>query len=237
MAKITASVILPTYNEAGNIIKLIDTIRKILDEKRVQYEVIVVDDNSPDETGLLVQKYYVKQPNIRCVVRKKERGLATAIRRGIEQSVGDIIIVMDTDFNHDPHVLPKLLTQAKKYDVVVGSRFIKGGGMSNKVREKLSMLFNIWVGFSLGVPVHDYLSGFFAMKQDKLAQIPYDKVFWGYGDYFIRLLYLSKVRGFTFAEVPSFYKNREYGESKSKFVEMFRDYTATAIALRMNKIK
>src|SRR5258708_5888613 len=99
MSKIAASVILPTYNEAGNIIHLIDTIRKILDDKRIHYEIVVVDDNSPDKTGLLVQKNYVKQPNIRCLVRKKERGLATAIRRGIEQAVGDVIIVMDTDFN------------------------------------------------------------------------------------------------------------------------------------------
>ena len=237
MSTIEVSVILPTYNEVGNIVNLIDTIRKVLDNKRIRYEIIVVDDNSPDKTGLLVQKNYVKQPSIRGIIRKKERGLATAIRRGIEQSVGEVIIVMDTDFNHDPTVIPKLLQRSKKFDVVVGSRFIKGGGMANKLREKFSMLFNVGVHLLLGVPVHDCLSGFFAIKQDKLEQIPFDKVFWGYGDYFIRLLYFAKIHGYTFAEVPSFYKNREYGESKSKFIQMFKDYAYTAIQLRLGKIQ
>src|SRR3989344_4238735 len=99
---IQASVILPTYNEAGNIIKLIESIRYQLSSKRINNEVIVVDDDSPDKTGLLAQKYFSKFPGVRVIVRKKNKGLALAIRAGLEASVGKVVVVMDTDFNHEP---------------------------------------------------------------------------------------------------------------------------------------
>src|SRR3989338_11104219 len=97
---IKASIILPTYNEAGNIIKLVEEIRRQLASKRINSEIIVVDDDSPDKTGLLAQKYYSKIPSVRVIIRKKDRGLATAIRKGLEMAVGEIVVVMDTDFNH-----------------------------------------------------------------------------------------------------------------------------------------
>lgn len=235
MGKIKASVILPTYNESGNIIKLIEEIKAELSSKRISHEVIVVDDDSPDKTGLLAQKYFSKIPEVRVIVRKKERGLATAIRAGLEKAVGEVVVVMDTDFNHEPKVVPKLVEKCQKYDFVVGSRYIKGGGMANKTREELSMLFNIMVRIILGSPVHDNLSGFFAMKRIELEKLDLDKIFWGYGDYFIRLIYFAKNKGLSFAEVPSFYKDRQYGASKSQFLSMFRDYLVSTVNLRLDK--
>lgn len=235
MGKIRASVILPTYNESGNIVKLIEEIKAELSSKRISHEVIVVDDDSPDKTGLLAQKYFSKIPEVRVIIRKKERGLATAIRAGLEKAVGDVAVVMDTDFNHEPKVVLRLVEKCQKYDFVVGSRFIKGGGMTNKTREYLSYLFNILVRVILGSPVHDNLSGFFAMKRAKLESLDFDKIFWGYGDYFIRLIYLAKEQGNSFAEVPSFYRDREYGNSKSQFLNMFRGYLSSTIDLRLNK--
>lgn len=234
MGKIRASIILPTYNEAGNIIDLIEVIRKELSQKRITGEIIVVDDDSSDKTGLLAQKYFFKIPEVRVLIRKKEKGLASAIRRGIEKAVGDIIVVMDTDFNHEPKLLPRLIEKCKNYDFVIGSRFIRGGGMSNKTREKLSYLFNILIRIILGSPVHDNLSGFFAIKRKNLEKLNYDKIFFGYGDYFIRLIYLAKIQGNSFAELPSFYKDREYGVSKSQFINMFKDYLASTLSLRFN---
>ncbi len=232
MAKIQASVVLPTYNESGNIIGLIEEIKKELTAKRISYEIVVVDDDSPDKTGLLAQKYFAKIPDVRVIIRKNARGLASAIRRGIEQSVGDIIVVMDTDFNHEPRLIPRLVEKCGRYDMVVGSRFVKGGGMTNKTRETLSRLFNILIRIILGSPVHDNLSGFFAIKTKELDKINFDQVFWGYGDYFIRLIYFIKKQGNTFFEIPSYYKEREYGSSKSQFLQMFRDYLASTLALR-----
>lgn len=235
MSKIEVSIILPTYNESGNIIKLIETIREQLQAKKISNEVIVIDDDSPDKTGLLAQKYFSTTPDVRVIVRKNDRGLASAIRKGIESAVGDIVVVMDTDFNHDPEVVPKLVEKCHQFDLVIGSRFIKGGGMANKTREILSYLFNILVRIILGSPVHDNLSGFFAMKRKKLELLDFDKIFWGYGDYFIRLIYLAKLQANTFAEVPSFYKDREYGASKSQFLNMFKEYLSATLDLRFKK--
>lgn len=232
MGRIKASIILPTYNEAGNIIELIEVIRKELSQKRITGEIIVVDDDSPDKTGLLAQKYFSKIPEVRVLVRKKERGLASAIRSGIEKAVGEIVVVMDTDFNHDPKLVSRLIQKCKNYDFIIGSRFIKGGGMSNKTREKLSYLFNVLIRIILGSPVHDNLSGFFAIRRKNLGKLNFDKIFFGYGDYFIRLIYLAKIQGDSFAEIPSYYKDREYGVSKSQFINMFRDYLASTLSIR-----
>lgn len=235
MAKIRASVILPTYNEVGNIVKLVEAIKHELSLARIIHEVIVVDDDSPDKTGLLAQKYFSKIPEVRVIIRKKENGLATAIRHGLEKAVGEVVVVMDTDFNHEPKLVPHLVKKCDNYDFVVGSRFVRGGGMANKTREKLSYLFNVLVRIILGSPVHDNLSGFFAMKRQELERLDFNQIFWGYGDYFIRLIYLSKKQGNSFAELPSFYKDREYGSSKSQFLGMFQDYLTATIELRLNK--
>lgn len=236
MAKIKASVVLPTYNEAGNIIKLIEEIRKTLELRRISNEIIVVDDDSPDKTGLLAQKYFSKIPEVRVIIRKKDKGLAKSIRTGIEATVGEIVVVMDTDFNHDPDVVPRLIEKCEKYDFVVGSRFVKGGGMANKKREWLSRLFNIFIVRPIiGSPVHDNLSGFLAARKSILDKLDFNVIFYGYGDYFIRLIYLSKRVGATFAEVPSFYKDRTYGSSKSQFINMFRDYFLSSLYVRFGK--
>jgi len=235
MNNIKASVILPTYDEAGHITKLVDAIIQELAKRKIKCEIIIVDDNSPDQTGLLAQKYFAKITNVKIVIRKNERGLSSAIRKGIELAEGEIIVVMDTDFNHEPKLIPTLIEKCSKYDFVIGSRYIKGGGMENKLREKLSHWFNILIRIVLSSPVHDNLSGFFAIKRDELYRINLDRVFVGYGEYFMRLIYLAKLQGLTFVEIPCFYKNRQYGYSKSKFLNMFIDYLNTALSLRFNK--
>lgn len=234
--KIKASVILPTYNEAGNIVKLVEEIRHELALKRIPSEIIVVDDDSSDQTGVLAQKYFSKIPEVRVIIRRKERGLATAIKRGIEAAVGEVIVVMDTDFNHEPKLVPGLVEKCKRYDFVIGSRYIKGGGMANKTREILSYLFNILVRIIIDSPVRDNLSGFFAIKRSELDKLPLDKIFFGYGDYFIRLIYLAKKQGNTFAELPSFYRDREYGASKSQFLKMFIDYFQSTLNVRFGEV-
>src|SRR3989344_6433616 len=234
--KIQASVILPTYNEAGNIIKLVEAIRNELSLKKITHEVLVVDDDSPDKTGVLAQKYFSKIPEVRVIIRKKDRGLAKSIRTGIESAVGDVIVVMDTDFNHEPEVVPRLVEKCEKVDFAVGSRFVRGGGMANKKRELLSRLFNIFlVRPIIGSPVSDNLSGFLAVRKSVLDKLDFGTIFYGYGDYFIRLIYLAKKNGATFAEVPSFYQERQYGASKSKFLNMFKDYLYSALAIRFGR--
>lgn len=234
--KIKSSIILPTFNEVGNIVKLVEEIRNKLAKERINNEIIIVDDDSPDKTGLLAQKYFSKNPSVRVIIRKGEKSLAIAIKRGLEVAVGEVAVVMDTDFNHSPDLVPELIKKCQKYDFVVGSRFVHKGGMQNKTREFFSKIFNMLLMRPiLGSPVHDNLSGFFAVKTIQLNKLNFDKIFWGYGDYFIRLIYLAKKQGFTFTELPSFYKNRQYGTSKSKFLEMFYNYLVSAIQIRFDK--
>lgn len=229
------TIILPTFNESGNIINLVKEISKELFLKKITYKILVIDDNSPDKTGFHVKKYFTQRKNIKVVIRKNDRGLAAAIKHGIKLAQSNIIVVMDTDFNHEPKLISKLIDKCSKYDFVIGSRYIKGGGMENKLREKLSLLFNIFLRIILLSPVHDNLSGFFAIRKVQLDKINLDSVFVGYGEYFIKLIYLAKLQGLTFAEIPCFYKNRQYGYSKSKFFSMFRDYLKTVLALRLAK--
>ena len=234
MRKINTSVILPTYDESGHIIELVEAIKDQLSKERISYEIIIVDDDSPDKTGVLAQKYFAKSADVRVIIRKRDRGLSAAIRCGIELAVGEVIVVMDTDFNHSPVLIPKLVAKCKRYDFVIGSRYITGGGMENKLREKLSYWFNIILRVILFSPVHDNLSGFFAIRREQLEKVNYDQIFNGYGEYFIRLIYQAKKNGATFAEIPCFYKNRIYGYSKSRFFSMFRDYMKTALSQRLS---
>lgn len=222
------SIVLPTYNEAENILELIKKIEKILKNK--DYEIIVVDDDSKDNTGRIVQKYFKNNNKVKTLIRNK-RGLATAILTGCKYARGGKILVMDTDFNHDPKMIPKMLNALTINDMVVGSRYAKDGGMENKFRNILSRYYNLVIRHLLKLPVHDALSGFFMFKKEKLYLLLDSKIFQGYGEYFIRLLFRANALGLQITEIPVFYKNRTAGISKSKFINMFWDYTKVIFEL------
>lgn len=233
------SIILPTYNEAGNIVALIKEIKNTLKIAKIKGEIIVVDDDSPDGTARKVkQKYQPRKVtpceagDVKVIVRKKDRGLAKSILTGINKARGEIILVMDTDFNHDPKEIPQMVRRLEVSDLVIGSRYIKGGGMENRLRYWLSCLFNIYVRVILGVPVHDNLSGFFAMRRKDLQGLPLQEIFTGFGEYFMRLIYHAYRRNYRTSEVPVYYKNRVFGESKSHFLQMFISYSLVALRLR-----
>lgn len=228
------SVILPTYRERDNIVDLIDAIEANLPD--LETEVIVVDDNSPDGTADVVRER-MKCPTlpIRLFVRTDERGLATAIKFGLRQATGDMVVVMDTDFNHDPKMIPQMVKFLEYYDVIIGSRFVMGGGMEDQFRYNYSFLYNLFVRLVLHTQVQDNLSGFFAMSREKLMLLDLDRIFRGYGEYFIRLLFVSWRKGFRLLEVPVFYVLRRHGTSKSQFFKMLLDYTRCVLSLRVRK--
>lgn len=228
------SIILPTYNESGNIKSLLYTINSLRRQYRLNIEIIVVDDNSPDGTYLIAQKIAKSMRNVHVFVRKKDHGLAKSIITGIQKARGKFILVMDTDFNHDPQVIPILIKRIQYNDMIIGSRFIKGGGMENKIRNLLSSFFNIYLRFLLTSPIHDHLSGFFITHAKYVKNVTMKKMFYGFGDYFIRLIFYMQKRGMQLEEVPVYYKDRTSGVSKSKFVPMFFSYTISAIKLRFN---
>ncbi len=231
------SVILPTYNEANNIVPLMEAIEEYLDLAQIPHELVVVDDNSPDGTAQIVAERAKANPDIRLLVRTQERGLGTAIKHGIRHASGEVIAVMDTDFNHDPKMLPQMVKFLEYYDIIIGSRFTMGGGMEDNTRYYFSFLYNIFVRLILRTQVQDNLSGFFTMRRDKLMRMDLDYIFRGYGEWFMRLLFLAWREGYSMLEVPVFYVLRRHGQSKSRFVRMITDYTRTVISLRLGDWK
>ena len=129
------SIILPTYNERENITELIQAIHTVMDGWDFDYQMVIVDDNSPDGTAAAVQRSFGGDERVALHVRTEGRGLATAIRYGIERAEGDIIVCMDTDFNHDPAMIPQMVKFLEFYDMVIGSRFVMRGGMEDRFRQ------------------------------------------------------------------------------------------------------
>lgn len=227
------SIIVPTYNEAQNIIPLLKKISKTLSLLAKKFEIIVVDDNSPDKTGEIVNKYTKINPLVSVIIRTKDRGLGKSIGAGIKKASGDIIVGMDADFNHDPKVIPVLVKGLEKSDLVVASRFIKGGGMQDKKRFIFTLLFNKFCE-TIGFPKTDNTSGFYSVRKKTLDKIGIDSIYYGYGDYHLRLVYFIKKLNYSIAQVPSYYKERYSGQSKSKMIEMAIKYTKEALRLAMS---
>jgi len=233
------SIILPTFNEVGNIRQLIKTINRQKGLKEYQLEFIVVDDNSPDHTAAVVKALIKKLP-VKLFVRIKQKGLASAILYGIKKSRGQTIVLMDTDFNHQPKDIPRLMMPIinQQADLVIGSRYIKGGGMhvseAGAIQFLGSKLGNFFVNkILLGLPVKESLSGFVVIKKQTLNNLNLTSIFQGYGDYCIRLLYQAYRQGYRLAEIPVVYGKRRYGQSKSNLIKMFFGYFKTAIGLKI----
>lgn len=240
------SVVLPTYNERDNICDLIDAIWQELEPLGWRFEVLVVDDNSPDGTAEVVRTRFAavegcmpdvasKPQSVRLCVRTADKGLAKSIRHGLEIARGQTLVVMDTDFNHDPAMIPQMVDLLRYYDLVIGSRFVMRGGMEDMLRYRFSLFYNVFIRALLHTQIQDNLSGFFAVRRDRLLQLQplFPRIFYGYGDYFIRLLLTAWRSNWKILEVPVFYILRRHGASKTGFWRIFRDYTAAVLRLRL----
>lgn len=230
------SIIIPTYNEKDNIILLIDEIKKICRSHNLSFEIIIIDDNSPDGTFDKLRKIFPKDLSVRIFKRVNKRGLATAILFGIKKAKGTYIIGMDADFNHLPDKITDLVDRLKNCDLVIGSRFIKGGGMEEKMRYFITYLLNIFLKYFLGFPVMDNLSGFYAIKKIKLLKLPISLIYRGYGEYHLRLVYLADKAGLKIIEIPVFYKKRRFGKSKSNLLILFIKYLWVSLSLKFTGV-
>lgn len=233
------SIILPTYNEAGNIGKLILAINGHTDLASYKKEFIVVDDDSPDDTAYEVRKLIAKKLPVKLIIRKKIHGLAGAILTGIQQANGKIVVLMDTDFNHRPEDIGRLVKPIiiKQADLVIGSRYIPGGGMHGTEASRWQYFLSRWGNYFinriwLGLPVHESLSGFLAIKKSVMDELTLKTIFQGYGEYCIRLLYYCYRQKYVLKEVPVMYGLRKYGVSKSSLKRMVYFYFKTALELK-----
>ncbi|MBI1828701.1 MAG: glycosyltransferase family 2 protein [Thaumarchaeota archaeon] len=211
------SVIVPTYNESKNIVGILDSLRKHL-PIGTDTEIIVVDDNSPDGTGNIVEEYAKnskkeKSQSVQIIHRKTERGLSSAILAGIKYAKGDSVVVMDSDFSHPPQTIPKMIEELQKSecDIVVASRYVNGGSVKGWPfkRKMISKGATKIARHGLGIKIKDPMSGFFAFKRNIINNIKFDAI-----GYKILLEILVKARGVKVKEIPYEFINRKEGSSK-----------------------
>ncbi|MBI4707929.1 MAG: polyprenol monophosphomannose synthase [Candidatus Omnitrophica bacterium] len=228
------SVILPTYNESEIILDLINSLLKIIKEP---LEVLVIDDNSPDLTWGIVEKSHIS--NVRVIRRMNERGLATAIDRGIKESKGDIVGWMDADMSMPPSVIPGMLSALRDADIAIGSRYVPGGKDARGFfRALTSKIINWFAGLLLGFDIRDYDSGFIVLKKSVFSKVNFPSH--GYGDYFIEFIYKCKKAGFKVKEIPYIFTDRKLGKSKTQasllgFFKLGSGYIKRIIAIRFSK--
>ncbi|MBK8048374.1 MAG: dolichol-phosphate mannosyltransferase, partial [Anaerolineales bacterium] len=146
--------------------------------------------------------------------------------------------VMDTDFNHDPAMIPQMVDLLRYYDLVIGSRFVMGGVMEYRLRYHFSQVYNIFIRALFSTQIQDNLSGYFAVRRERLYDLApaFPEIFYGYGDYFIRLLLVAWRSHWKILEVPVFYILRRHGDSKTGFWSIFKQYTKAVLQLRIQGI-
>jgi len=221
---VQVSIIIPTYNESENISQVLDSIGEYL-SSNIQTEVVVVDDNSPDGTGKIVEDYINEASDkagytIDVMHRKAKSGLSSAILDGIQHSSGETIVVMDSDFSHPPKIIPQLVEEIRTSgcDIVIASRYTKGGevsGWSTK-RKLISKGATGIAKAGLGVNESDPMSGFFAFKRKILEGIKFDAL-----GYKMLLEILVKTKGAKVKEIPYTFTDRTRGSSKLDSSTMF----------------
>lgn len=218
-----AVIVMPTYNEAGNINKIIKEIFALKNKvKGWDLHLLVVDDNSPDQTGTLVKKLQTQYPNLHLISGKKQ-GLGKAYVRGfeyvLEKFAADLVFEMDADLSHPVNLIPKMLLQIEKgADFVIGSRNIRGGsipknwGLHRKIFSSLGNLI-VRLGF-MNFRIHDWTSGYRAIKTDFIR--PVLKKMGKYSGYVFQIALLDKAikQGLMIREIPLRFKDREKGVSK-----------------------
>lgn len=208
-------IVLPTYNEKPNLEPLLETIHAQVPD----VEVLVIDDNSPDGTGALADQLAVRYPWVQVVHRSGKLGLGTAYIRGFRWALErdyTLILEMDADFSHDPAHLPAILAAAQAADVVLGSRYVDGGGTENwgLWRRLLSKGGGLYARSILDVPYHDLTGGFKCFHRRVLEALPLDAIHSEGYSFQIELTWRSHLKGFRIVEVPIIFRERREGQSK-----------------------
>src|SRR5579872_3853061 len=207
--------IIPTYNEVENLPPLLKEIFKYAPET----DILIVDDNSPDGTGELADKISAENAQVQVMHRAGKLGLGTAYIAGFKYAVEhhyDAAFEMDADFSHDPCYLPNFLNAIESADLVIGSRYVEGGGTPNwsPLRRFISGGGNIFARFMLGIPVHDCTAGFRCYRRNVLESIDLDSIeSQGYA-FQVELAYRVYKHNFKIVETPIIFQDRRVGKSK-----------------------
>ncbi len=208
-------IVIPTYNEKDNILRLLERVLKI----DSGLEVLVVDDNSPDGTAGLVEQFRRKHPRVHLLNRPQKQGIGPAYIAGFKWGLArpyDAFMEMDADLSHRPRYLPKFLENIKKFDLVVGSRWMKGGRIANwpLSRVLLSRMASLYCKLILWVPVADMTAGFVCYRRSVLEGVNLDGIHSDGYCFQIEMKYRALLKGFTIKEIPILFTDRRVGSSK-----------------------
>ena len=215
--------IVPTYNERENIVDLVQQLLAL----PLNGQVIVVDDNSPDGTGQLVEEMKANYERLQVIHRPKKLGLGTAHIAGITYALAqeaEYVLTMDADFSHHPKYIPAMLELAQSYHVVIGSRYTPGGGVENwgMNRRILSLGANRLTRLVLGLKVHDCTAGFRCYRREVLLNIDLEHIFSDGYSFLLEMAYRCQQLGCVFGETPIIFANRARGDSKISQKEIFK---------------
>jgi dolichol-phosphate mannosyltransferase len=217
-------VVVATYNEIENLARLVEQILAVAPD----VDVLVIDDNSPDGTGDWCDQHAQQEQRLRCLHRPGKLGLGTATLAGFREAIDqgyDLVLTMDADFSHDPKYLPAMraciASTTQTVDVVIGSRYVPGGGIEGWPfhRRLMSRLVNTYARLLLGLPVKDCSGAFRCYRCDTLKQLDVDQIRSRGYSYLEEILWLLKRRRARFGEVPIVFVDRVLGQTKINWRE------------------
>ncbi len=211
------TIILPTYNEAENLSKLVSALFSL----RLNLTVLVVDDQSPDGTGDIADDLSNSHAGKVAVLhRVGKRGLRSAYIEGFRKAFdlgADAVVQMDADFSHDPAVLTEMARRITSCDVVIGSRYIKGGSLDERWpawRKSLSAFGNFYARTILGFPLHDVTTGYRMWRREALENMPLDRIRSSGYIFLVEMAYVAYLMKYKITEVPIHFADRRWGKSK-----------------------
>jgi dolichol-phosphate mannosyltransferase len=211
--------VLPTYNEAENIEPIVAAALPQLAATGLDHRILVVDDGSPDGTGRIADRLAAENPAVEVLHRTSKEGIGPAYLAGFARALAggaDLVMEMDSDFSHDPADIPRLVAAAARADLVLGSRYVPGGGVTDwgLLRRFVSRGGSLYARLLLGIPVNDLTGGFKCFRRVVLERLDLSGVDAdGYG-FQIEMTYRAIKAGFTVEEVPILFRDRRVGSSK-----------------------
>jgi dolichol-phosphate mannosyltransferase len=214
---VQATICLPTYNERANLEPMLRALGEVLPEGG---RVLVIDDGSPDGTGELADRLAAELPHVDVLHRERKEGLGPAylagFRRVLTEARADLVLEMDCDFSHDPRDVPRLIEAAADADLVLGSRYVPGGGVANwgLVRRTISAGGSLYARVLLGVGIRDLTGGFKCYRREVLERIDLDAISAKGYAFQIETTYRALRAGFRVREIPIRFADREVGGSK-----------------------
>ena len=211
------TIVLPTYNEAENLPKLVSALLSL----PLDLSILVVDDNSPDGTGKVASDLANQHPGKLDVLHRSGKlGLRSAYIEGFQKAFdlgANVVVQMDADFSHDPAVLLQMARQLSSHDVVIGSRYTKGGSLDDRWpawRKALSSFGNLYARTILSSPLHDMTTGFRMWRREALQDMPLDRIRSNGYIFLVEMAYVAYLMGFRISEVPIHFADRRWGKSK-----------------------